>query len=374
VETTTAAGNVMAKPASPKQHRPAEPLLTRQVFLDTQVYRGLGHNPENLALTTLKEQIDAHRIVLHTTDITLLEVRRQIREQVLARQRELGGIEKDLRRWRKQASKSAPPPPLELDVEPLAAELFKEFREFLVIQCGAEVHKALEIPPAIIFTKYFERCAPFDGEDSKEFPDAFVLEALARWAETHDDKIHVVTKDKAMTRAAEADQFLLPLDNIHEVLTRAAADLGPEAEAEAEELLNRAAFDKSLQLMLEPQMKDATYIYAGSLAEGEAYGGELLEIVGVGDWSVVSLNAARISLILDVTVKVLVEIQYEDRDSATYDREDDVWFGTEDVSLKVDEDVDVEVLIEMTRDWGDVVSAKVLTYEIEISGPSDYDY
>ena len=83
-------------------------MLTRQVVLDTQVYHELGHNPVNPALTTLKEQIDAHRVVLRTTDITLLEVKRQIRERVLARQRELGGIEKDLRHWRPLALSPSP--------------------------------------------------------------------------------------------------------------------------------------------------------------------------------------------------------------------------------------------------------------------------
>jgi hypothetical protein len=57
---------------SETQYRPAEPLSTRHVFLDTQVYRELGHDPANPALVTLKEQIKAHRVVLHTTDITLL--------------------------------------------------------------------------------------------------------------------------------------------------------------------------------------------------------------------------------------------------------------------------------------------------------------
>jgi hypothetical protein len=90
--------------SSKKQHSPAEPLASRHIFLDTQVYRALGHNPANRAMTLLKEQVTSHRVVLHTTDITLAEVRRQIRERVLARQRELRAIEKDLTRWRKSAA------------------------------------------------------------------------------------------------------------------------------------------------------------------------------------------------------------------------------------------------------------------------------
>jgi hypothetical protein len=97
----------MERQSSKKHHRPAEPLVSRHIFLDTQVYRALGHNPVNRVMTLLKEQVTSHRVVLHTTDITLAEVRRQIRESVFARQRELGAIEKDIARWRKSAPKAA---------------------------------------------------------------------------------------------------------------------------------------------------------------------------------------------------------------------------------------------------------------------------
>ena len=362
----------MARTRSEKQHRPAEPLLTRQIFLDTQVYRELGHNPANPALLTLKEQIEAHRVVLHTTDITLLEVRRQIHERVLACRRELGGIERDFRRWRKQAPRSTPKA-LEFDAEALSTELFERFRTFLLVECRSVVHQALQVAPEAIFAKYFDRKPPFDGEDSKEFPDAFVVEALARWAETEDDKVHVVTEDKAMTRAVEADSHLLALKTIHDVLARAAADLGAQAQAIADALLSHPAFDSTLERLLKAQMKEATYVYTGDLAEGEAYEGELLAIETVGDWSVVSLNAHRMGLILDVTVKVRVEVQFDDRDSAVYDREDDRWLGVENASTEVEDEVNVEVLVEVSRTSGEVVSAKVLTGEIEVFGPSDYD-
>jgi len=61
------------------------------------------------------------------------------------------------------------------------------------------------------------------------------------------------------------------------------------------------------------------------------------------DWSVVSLNARRVSLILDITAKVRVEVQFEDYDSAIYDREDDRWLGVENASTEVEDEVDVEV-------------------------------
>jgi hypothetical protein len=176
-------------------------------------------------------------VVLHTTDITLLEVRRQIREHVLARQRELRVIEKDLGRWRNSVLNAAPSPAIEFDAEALSTELFHQFERFLRRDCKAQVHGALAVAPALVFESYFARKPPFDGEESKEFPDGFVIQALKGWCREQSGQVYVVTEDKAMTRAALADEHLLTLKNIHDVLTRAAADLGPDAEAAAEAVL-----------------------------------------------------------------------------------------------------------------------------------------
>ncbi len=364
----------MVRHSPKKQHRPAEPLASRHIFLDTQVYRALGHNPANPAMTLLKEQVTSHRVVLHTADITLLEVRRQIRERVLARQRELSAIEKDLARWRRSAPKAAPKIAIGFDAEALSTELFRQFEWFLRHECKAEVHRALAVAPAVVFETYFDRKPPFDGDDSKEFPDGFVVEALRQWCREQGDQMHVVSEDKAMTRAVSADEHLLPLKDIHEVLARAAADLGADGEAAGEAVLNGPAFDSSLEAALRARMKEVGFVYVGDLADGEAYEGELLSIEEVGDWSVVGLSDRRVTLILDAKVKVRVEVQYEDRDEAIYDREDDRWFGAEIASTEVDDEVEIEILVEVERKIGAVREAKVLTQEVSIFGPSDWEY
>ena len=68
-----------------------------------------------------------------------------------------------------------------------------------------------------------------------------------------------------------------------------------------------------------------------------------------------------------------MEVQFEDRDSAVYDREDDRWFGVENASTEVEDVVNVEVWVEVNRASGEVVDAEVVTAEIEVFGPSDYD-
>ena len=73
-----------------------------------------------------------------------------------------------------------------------------------------------------------------------------------------------------------------------EVLSRAAAEMGPEAEGIAEALLNAPGFDASFERLLQAGVRDA------------------------------ALFTPPISLIMDATIKVSVEVQYEDRDSASW--------------------------------------------------------
>jgi hypothetical protein len=177
-----------------------------------------------------------------------------------------------------------------------------------------------------------------------------------------------------MTRAVSEDGHLLALRNIQEVLTRVAADLSADGDAAAEAALSKPAFDNSLEAALRAQMKEVNFVYLGNLADGEAYEGQLVSIEEIRDWSVVGLNDGCVTLILDATLQVRVEVQYEDFDHAIYDREDDRWFGAESASTEVDDEVDLEILVQVERNTGTVREAKVLTEEVGISGPFDGAY
>ncbi|MBZ0212502.1 MAG: PIN domain-containing protein, partial [Nitrospirae bacterium] len=178
-------------------------LETRHVFLDTQVYHSLKHNPANPAFKQLMSHVGERRLALHICDITLLEVKRQLHETVASRARELALVEKDLKRWRAAAPRVSLPGLVHLNVEPLSKALFDEFCGAVLVTCRATMHRALDIHAKEVFDTYFGRYPPFDREGSKEFPDGFVLKALEKWSEAETTKIYVVSADRAVARAAE---------------------------------------------------------------------------------------------------------------------------------------------------------------------------
>lgn len=375
-EDARAVGEVHPSSKTNVGGQPAKPLETRHVFLDTQVYRSIRHSPANPLMGLLLKQIEAHRIVLHTADITLLEVKRQIRESMIAHNRDLEKIEKDLGRWRLAARDQAPSPAIAFDIEALATEIFGQFDTFVRVRCQAVTHAALTIPAGDVFENYFRRDPPFNKPESKEFPDGFVFEALSRWCKKEKERLYVVTQDGAFLKAAEGHASMLPMKDIHHILASAAVGLDGEAneEAIASAALDGQDFDGSFEMALQDQIKDVVFVYAGDLPEGEAYQGELVAVEEIDGWSVVGLSSERITLILSVVANVKVEVQYEDREDAIYDREDDIWFGAETGSTDVREEVRLEVLVDLDRERGNVLEAKVLTPEVTVHGSTEYDY
>jgi len=67
-------------------------------------------------------------------------------------------------------------------------------------------------------------------------------------------------------------------------------------------------------------------------------------MIALTNWSVAGWSDHRLTLVLGYEIKVRVEVQYEDWESAMYDREDNCWVGAEVASTDVEEEVEIEEL------------------------------
>lgn len=166
---------------SPRPPASGTGLLTHHVFLDTEVYRQLGHNPENPLLKTLAEQISARGLELHTTDITFAEIRRQLREFVGKATQAILTAKKQMGRWRHRHPEIVTQEIAEIDTECVSQAAFDKLCLAARTEWRATHHEAMKEPAEEIFKAYFQRFAPFAEQDSKEFPDAFVVKCLERW-------------------------------------------------------------------------------------------------------------------------------------------------------------------------------------------------
>ncbi len=84
-------------------------LLTRHVFVDTEVYRGFGYNLNSAPLQALGLYINEGVLDLHTTDITLSEIKRHIHEDATKLALDVSKLNQQFDRWRSRVPNSLIP-------------------------------------------------------------------------------------------------------------------------------------------------------------------------------------------------------------------------------------------------------------------------
>lgn len=353
-----------AQTAPRKQRTESGPLETRHVFLDTEVYHKLKHNPANRALTLLTEHVAAHRLALHVTDITLAEIKRQIAEEIDKARAALSRVERDLRRWRITDTAIGQVPDL---TAATADGLFGALRRFLETDCRARSHDALAFPAAEVFADYFDRKPPFDKGD-KEFPDSFMIKTLDAWCAANGERMYVVTMDAAMQRHVEASPNLILLPTIEDILGAASATAQPDDAAEviADELLNGPNFDYNLEQAIVSHEDDLVVDYRGELPEGEVTAVSFEGVIHFLDYRIVARTGTRLSLLMSVDAEIAAAVAYEDRSLAMYDREDDVWIGADWETTEVKDDIKLEMFVELEIPGGRIVTSELLRTEYSI--------
>lgn len=334
----------MTKPT----RKPTEPLRTRHVFLDTEVYRRAGFNISNTPFTLLAKQIESGRISLHVTDITLAEIQRQLKEAALIMAAEAKRLFRDFNRIA-QLTGEDNLTVNNVDGSDLSEKAWAGFADVLVKRFRSHSISALELPGRVVFDRYFAGEPPFDRRASKEFPDAFVVEALARYCKGNEISMYVVSGDAALCRAAGEHAALLPLQTIEDLLAAATAEGGDDLEAVADEIFASPGFDGQLTDAIETDLDFVDFAYYGPLAEVSVLQAKLEEIVSIDDYAVAALDEARIGLILHTNAIVDVRLRYIDQ-TELRDQNDDVipteletWVRTH-AQLKIYVSIDLRTL------------------------------
>lgn len=363
---------MIVRPA-PTPSRPA--LSTREVFVDTDPYFRLGHDLTKAPILSLFEHAAEGRLRLHITDLTLREILRQITE---AAEKDVASIKvarAALNRWRARAPKAAGSKPaklLGLDGEKIGAEAFAEFDRTLV-RNGVIKHDASARPAVPIFQAYFRREPPFDGPKLKEFPDAFALDALGAWCETNDATMYVVGGDKAMRRAVEAHQRLLGIEDLQDLLAMATIAHSPNVEQAVAKIVALPAFAASLSSAIDDGIDTLEVMYWGDLAEGEASEPQRAGPPEDIDWTVISASGRSYGVIVECQVKILAQLDFEDRSMAMYDREDGVFIGAQSSNTEIEEDVPLRLFVQVD-DKGAISCSEMLTHEVALRGEDEFPY
>jgi hypothetical protein len=352
--------------------QPTAALVTREVFLDTEAFQRVEFDVTHPTLVALFKHVDEGRLKLHVTDITLREVLRHMLQMTDKLVSEINGARESLKTWKTRVPDALADQKIRkhgLEGPKLGNEYFARFRSALRAHQATE-HAATARNALPIFIAYFERKAPFDGKNYKEFPDAFVLDALEGWCEAEGARMYVVTHDQAMLRAATGNPRLLPIENLANLLEIVTADHAPDVEQAVEAIVELPEFTNGLEAAIDGRLGDVGANYLGDLSDGEVLGlrrnGEPRNL----DWTVISAGDGRFGIVVSFDIDIQADVDFEDRDLAFYDKEDDRYYGAETASTEIEAEADLKMFVEVDT-VGKVVRSEMLTRDIDIQDWQD---
>ena len=353
-------------------------LRTRNVFLDTQVYRSHAHNLRTKVMELLRNYVADGIFLLHITDVTLREVRRQIHTMEREVTSRANKVSRELARWNtRYRSFHDHLPALEsLSVPPDPSSAYLEFERTLCHDWNARKHRAAELTIGPVLDQYFERRPPFDEEGSKEFPDAFALLVLESWCIQTQEYIYIVSKDEAVQRAAAGSDWLISVDSLDYLLSLVAEASSSDMAKVISTAFNEPSLVKNLEDALSDQVGELGGVYDGEREDGEVLGMELAELVEIKDVTVVRVDQALDACVADVRMLITAEINYTDVSDAIWDSEDGRYYGAESVDTEIQDTVGARIFVELKRDGDDITldSAQFLTVELTISDDFDPEY
>lgn len=315
------------------------------VFLDTQVFVAASFNFNSAPFQALLKHFESGRLRLLMTDVTLSEVGSNIAEEV---QKEIAlhaGFMKKARFLKSASMPEAAASVTTLNPDTIIQNLSAAFETFTRAGRAMKADVA-SVEAGPIFAKYFAGAPPFSDSANKkfEFPDAFVLEAMGRWAEDREDFVFVVSGDELFREGCKKFTGLIPMGDLVELLDYLANEEQKRAEFVRARIkdklakigeLTKEAFEGNV-FWVEDEEGEATVIVD-----------ELTLIEGP---EIISIDADFGTLQLVFNADYTAHLDYRDSATSVFDKETDRLIYAEDREEEVKRKVKLTVEVEVSFD------------------------
>lgn len=287
------------------------------VFVDTSVFCKANYFVKDGTISHLFQLHDKGRILLLMPTITKREVQKNYRQDLVEQFDKLS-------RLHKLKNIEAYNLPV-MDKDDICKEVNCKISEMMNHVCELDYSYCQDVET--IFEKYFEREYPFAGKGKeKEFPDAFVLQALEKYAADNQiKKVIVLSEDGDMT-----DYQSPVLDTSEDYKMYLSRKLKEDADLSGfEEALNDSLpnLERLINLKVEALLTNpGTYqevINLNEVSDVSLNGFEV--ILNSKDYYITSINEHSIDIDLHAKVDFSVCVEYLDLESSYYDREYDQW-------------------------------------------------
>jgi hypothetical protein len=339
---------------------PASEAVER-VFLDTQVFIEGNFSYTSPRFASLSQLAASGVVELIMTDLTIREIEANLRSAVskAVGQRAAEPV------LRNSTTREVVALFKKLDAGAIQEELLAQLKEYLNVSNAQIVEVKPSLLPAVL-DRYFERRPPFGpGKDKAEFPDALTIEALKQWCNENTCELAIVSRDGAVKEACRGAEALHHFDDLGDYLD---ALLRSDHANEARATFVRDLVTRSSDVIL-TMAKKAFGNHGALLMNQDGEVDEiLLEDLTFGDsedFEMISLEAGRAVVELDVVARFTASITYNRQGTGTYDSEDGVMLFQDEVEESVEGDHDTRLAVEVTFKDFDTASFRVVKVSFE---------
>lgn len=293
-------------------------LQTRNIFIDTSIFVGANFALGSEVFKSLIILTQKNSVGVKLTDITVKEIRANIRESVQS-------VEQALKPFRNKARilRNLSEPRYkwlfgDFPFEEITAYIEKAFDDY-VAKVGAEILLATAANAKPIFDKYFNQEPPFGtGKKKSEFPDAFTLATLEKWCEDNSTEIYVISGDADMKAACDKSRVLHYLGSLKEFIS-----LIIKTDDALDTVVNQRVA-KNLE-EIKNTIRDQ-FLDNGAWLEdqdGEVTNLNAVEVkVDSKAISVIRISDERAIIEVPVCINYEADVEYPDPDSSSYDNEE----------------------------------------------------
>jgi hypothetical protein len=191
---------------------------------------------------------------------------------------------------------------------------------------------------------YFAQAAPFgSGEKRKEFPDAFVVEALAAWAEEDGDGLFVVSADELFRKACGKREGLRPEKELRDVLDQVVTD---------EKLADFVRAQLTVHAATIAQTAKSDFEGLGFHVEDE-WGDAKVGVTDINldeEPDILEIDDSTATAHMTFKAQYDADLSYDDSTTGIYDSEDKQMLFMDHVTKTVSDEIDLVVQVEVAFD------------------------
>jgi hypothetical protein len=297
-------------------------LLSKNVFIDTSIYVHENFQYLSDKFETLKSHTLQDKIKLYSHEIIIKEIKSNINTEVNEAVKSIKQLNRSGKILWNLSKEKIHTIFSNQNTTRYRDLLFSQLTDFIKSTKTTILSSSL-CDVDSIFNNYFDKKPPFgEGKRKDEFPDAFVLSAIENWCKSNNEKIYIMSRDKAWHNCAEDSIYLIAIETIEELL-----DL---ISFKYESLADRAA------KLLEDNLTDikeeikTKFMELGFLIENEDgdINNVLVNTIDIDNYYLIniktdtSLNSTDVKYELAVTTEYDADAYYGDQSTASYDSEE----------------------------------------------------